>query len=823
MNFNGGHLKHRPFILVLVLVALCGCFPAHGQDYDTSTIAAKLTSFAADHPVEKAYLQFDKPYYAAGDTIYFKAYVTAGEVHRLSGLSGVLHVDLINTKDKIDQSIKLQLDSSIAWGDFALPDSLPGGNYRIRAYTQWMRNNGEIDFFDKVIPVGSSKTLNTPVNIAKQPIATALKPDVQFFPEGGSLVAGLRSKIAFKAVGANGMGIGIKGSIIDNENKPVTTFASSHLGMGCFYLEPEPGKTYTAKIGYPTGQVDRFSLPLPAANGVVLSVDNDLIPQASVNIATSKTYFNDNRNKAYTLLIYSGGLITTVNCKLESPTIKLELLKRKLHTGVATITLFSPEDEPLCERLIFIENYDRLNLNVNADKEIYAKREKVSLNLSALNRKDDPVEGHFSVSVINEDKVPGMADGSDNILSYFLLTSDLKGYVEQPNYYFADTSAAARSNLDLLTLTQGYRHFEWKQILDTTKQERVYLPEKGIELSGQVTNPFGKPVGKGTITLIPSKGGQLLSSKTDDEGIFHFPNLIFTDTAHFVLSAVNTKNKNNTKIAYFDGARYAPVVQKSFANISVQVPDNVMSSYLANDKQQREDANFKTKGILLKQVNIHEKKTEDNQYLTESLAGAGHADQVMHADEIAQVQGPIATSLNGRLRGVVFVGSNLFKVPVLAPNGVHPMLVVIDGAEVDAGDINFLTPNDIETIEVLKYAGTAMYGMAGGNGVLVITTKLSRGLSAKDISSVGVLPISPMGFYKAREFYSPKYDRPGNNIKQADLRSTIYWQPELKTDSHGHASFDFYNADGTGTYKMVIEGIDKDGNIGRLAYRYKVE
>ena len=818
-------MKHSSLILKLAVLAVCYCCPAYGQDDNSKTILSKLTTFIADHPIEKAYLQFDKPYYAAGDTIYFKAYVTIGEGHQLSGLSGVLHVDLVNTRDKTDQSVKLQLDSGIAWGDFALPDSLPPGNYHVRAYTQWMRNNGEADFFDKVIPVGSLKAARIPESMSKQTVPDALKPDVQFFPEGGSLVAGIRCKVAFKSIAANGIGVDIKGSVVDDENKQVATFASSHLGMGCFYIEPAEGKTYTAQISYPNGREERFSLPKPEASGMVLSVDNDAIPQASVSIAAGKTYFSENRGKAYTLLINSGGLITTVNCKLDSPVIKLDILKRKLHTGVATITLFSPDNEPLCERLIFIQNYDWLNLNINGGKETYAKREKVSLNLRALNRKEDPVEGHFSVSVIDESRVPEMERNGDNILTHFLLTADLKGYIEQPNYYFADTSTAARNNLDILMLTQGYRRFEWKAVLDTTKTKRAYLPEKGIEISGQVTNPFGKPVSKGTITLIPSKGGQLLSSKTDDKGMFRFSNLIFTDTAHFVLSAINTKNKNNTRITYFDGAGNAPAVQKARSDQMPRLTDTAMASFVANDKKQQEEVlkYGKGKGILLKQVNIRERKPDDNQYRTFSLAGAGHADQVMHADEIEKVQGPIANSLNGRLRGVVFVGPGVLKVPVLGPNGVHPMLVVIDGAEVDAGDINFLTPNDIETIEVLKYASTAMYGMAGGNGVLVITTKTGGGLNPKDIASVGVLPVAPMGFYKAREFYSPKYDNTSWVSKQKDLRSTIYWKPELKTDKEGNASFDFYNADGAGMYKIVVEGIDKDGNIGRQVYRYKVE
>ncbi|OIQ74334.1 TonB-dependent receptor plug domain protein [mine drainage metagenome] len=198
----------------------------------------------------------------------------------------------------------------------------------------------------------------------------------------------------------------------------------------------------------------------------------------------------------------------------------------------------------------------------------------------------------------------------------------------------------------------------------------------------------------------------------------------------------------------------------------------------------------------------------------------------MHADEIEKVQGDLSVSLTGRLRGIVFSQG----LPYLSTGALRPVLmsVYVDGERMvispnEPIGINILNMNDIETVEVLKSANAAIYGMDGGHGVLVITTKVGGGANPKDIAAVGVLPITPMGFYKAREFYSPKYDNTSRVSNQRDLRSTIYWQPELKTDKNGNASFDYYNADGAGTYKIVIEGIDKDGTIGREVYRYKVQ
>jgi TonB-dependent SusC/RagA subfamily outer membrane receptor len=150
------------------------------------------------------------------------------------------------------------------------------------------------------------------------------------------------------------------------------------------------------------------------------------------------------------------------------------------------------------------------------------------------------------------------------------------------------------------------------------------------------------------------------------------------------------------------------------------------------------------------------------------------------------------------------------------------MLVILDGVKERSGyGLDNIQPNDVETIEVLKYASTAMYGVEGGNGVILITSR-QGGSSASDIKSVGILPITVAGFYKAREFYTPKYDHPNDDLKRPDLRSTIYWQPELITDKNGEAALDFYNADGTGTYRVVIEGIDENGNLGRTMYKYKV-
>jgi TonB-dependent SusC/RagA subfamily outer membrane receptor len=782
----------------------------------TGEISDELIAFSSNHLKEQAYLHFDKPYYATGDTVYFKAYVTSGERHELSNLSGVLHVDLISIDNKVNQGIRLPLVKGLAWGDFVLPDTLAPGNYRIRAYTRWMLNDGNL--FEQNISVGSVHTQKVPENSTAK--AVIAKPDLQFFPESGQLITGLPAKVAFKAIGVTGLGIGIKGSIIDKSGKVICQLEPSHLGMGFFAFTPEPGKSYKANVMFADGSKNSLDLPAPVNKGIALSVNNDSLPKARVKILCNNAYFNENKGKDYTLLIYSGGSATTVPIKLDSPVINLDILKRHLHTGIATITLFSDANEPLCERLIFVQNYDKLNLNLSADKSSYATREKVSIKLNAKTRVDSAALGHFSVSVIDESKVDVNENKENTILSNLLLTSDLKGTVEQPNYYFTDINDEKLKELDLVMLTHGYRRFEWKQVLNNSNRLLAYQPEKSLEITGQAKSLIGASLAKANITLLPTQSKQVFTTKADDKGYFAFRDMAFWDSTRFILQAANAKGKIYTKLTYYGDkpVLITPAIQLSNENVNAIVSP----AYLANSERQQEELNKLnlSKGKILKEVKIKGIKLNDK-YETQSFAGAGHADQVLHSKDIGY--GPsLGATLHGKLHGVTFSSDQpgLKQVPASINGG--PMLVVIDGTQLADSDISNINPSDVETVEVLKYANAAIYGIQGGNGVLIITTKKGRGTKPEDIASTGILPITVQGYEKVREFYSPKYES-GITYNHPDLRSTIYWKPELATDKDGNASFEYYNADGKGTYRVVIEGIDEKGNLGRQVLRYKVE
>lgn len=895
----------------LYIITCCIAFTLFGfvkADEDPiSKAVAGLTKWLDNYPQEKVYLQFDKPYYAVGDDIWFKAYITTGPRHELSALSGALNVELIDGRDSVKQAIKLPVENGIVNGDFALSDTLAEGNYRIRAYTNWMRNAGPDYFFDKTIWIGGAAK-NTVVlktdysyitannqtsvnalinfsslagapytgkevsyqvqlngknalrgkgvtddkgnlkvtftgttagafksgeiiaNIKIDPKTTVTKTipvtavsnqvDVQFFPEGGYLVEGLPSKIAFKAVGADGLGKAISGKVMDNDGAEIADINTQHLGMGSFMLVPQAGKTYSARVSFADGSQRTIDLQKPRQEGFVLTI-NDTDPQnINLRIMASSSVPDSGR---ISLIAQSGGAVCyAAKNKIQNGVVASKIAKSKFPSGIAQFTLFDGAGNPVCERLVFINNPDQLKLEVTTAKPQYAPREKVSLQLSTNDPEDKPMISALSASVIDETRVPVDEDSETSILSQLLLSSDLKGYIEKPNYYFLHHDAKTQADLDVLMLTQGYRRFEWKQILSGETPPVIYQPERTLQISGRVHTHNGKPVARGKVTLFTSMGGPfIIDTLTDEQGRFAFKDLIFKDSVKFVIQARTDKNKKDVEIDLDNVARQIVTANRNAADVEINVSSRILP-YLQSSKEyynQQLRAGVGNHNILLKEVVITEKKKKLEN--SSNLNGAGNADQVIGHEVFDNMGCPdIATCLQGRLLGVIFRNG----VPY-STRGGGPMQIILDGIYVDSDMFRDINPYDIASIEVLRSGTyTAIYGSRGGSGVIVINTKRGNGdYSAVHVYTPGVITYSPKGYYNARVFYSPQYDDPKVNTALADARTTIYWKPNIVTGKDGRSTIEYFNAGSKGTYRVVVEGIDTEGHIGHKVFRYEVQ
>lgn len=786
---------------------------------DFNNVLSHIESLRKNRPVENIYIHFDKPYYAAGDTIYFKTYVTMNELHKPTPLSEVVHIDFITPQNRIINSVRLKLKQGTAYADFELPDSLQAGIYHVRAYTRWMLNEGNTSFFNQMIPIGSIKQRSQKVDLSAGQLRSD-KPDIRFFPEGGELLTGVESKVAFKAIGTNGLGIKAKGTVVDNDGKEITRFQSAHLGMGFFYLKPEEGKSYSAKLIYGDGSNAITDLPKANQKGMMLSVDNESPDTAIINVLATKDYLKEHLNEDITLLIYSGGSPSMAQAKLNSENIDFAIDKKRLRSGIMRITLFSSQSEPMSERLVFIMNQDQVNLQVKSEKPVYDKRGKVNISLNAGGQMKTPVQGDFSVSVVNEDIINANENKESTIFSNLLLCTELNGYVEQPNYYFINSGDDVAANLDILMLTQGYRHFLWKQIMSDSLAPLQYKAERFLQIQGFVRTLSGKPVKNEKVTLSdPAGKGPELKEITDTAGRFIFKNLEFIDTAHFTITAA----KSTSRILL--SSNPSPIVNKEDEHELSTDPDSLMIAYLKIMAIDQEFRAAKTVKVL-NEVTVTAKK-KDIPYYTENLAGVAFANQTLHGNEI-KGDGILSNQLMGRLHGVTFVNGG---IPTLDVNvnsmqsGSRPMMLVVDGVEMSPPNINEINSDEIETIEVLSLGNTNNYFASGdgGGGVLVITTKNPREIEVDNSSDANALQVSVMGFYKAREFYSPKYEAADTSNTGQDLRTTVFWKPDVITDKDGNASFNFYNSDIKGIYRVVVEGIDENGDIGRQVYRYRVQ
>jgi hypothetical protein len=873
-------------------------------------LVGALQKWADTNPQEKVYLHMDKPYYALGDTIWFKGYVTIGSRHQLSALSGALYVDFITEQDSVIRSLKLPITTGMVVGEFALGDDFKEGSYRIRAYTQWMRNAGEDYFFDKTFTVGSPTSENivtkadyqynevgnkpvltailnytndegkaladkdvkyqividkkvvqtrsaktdalgslrisiendkrvnlsgsyirTIINDVQRdfPIKASLAPnDVQFFPESGNLVAGLPSRVAFKAVGVDGLGTPITGKIVDEANNEVAQLTTLHAGMGSFLLRSEAGKSYTAKITLANGTTKTIALPKVADDGYVLSVYQPNKDSILVRIGASAKQIAAAPSVGFIAQI-SGETIFASPVKIAKATTSIWLEKKLFPSGIAQFTLFSNTGEPLNERIAFIRTNDQMQLNVKTAKTTYKGKEQVAINLDAKDSKGKSVAGTFSVAVIDESKVPVDENAESSIFSNILLTSDLKGYIEKPNYYFANQTEDADKALDNLMLTQGYRRFAWKEIAAGTISKPAFAAEGlGFGVSGQVMGLNGKVSPNATVDLVSLRSHIAKQTTADAEGKFKFDGIFLTDSVRFAVQGRSAKGSDKVKILIDTLPKLRMNKNPNMGDISTNIT-GTLKAYIENGKK-LDDIYEKTgqldKVQRLKEVRIKARRIKEDANINPQgmfRVPEASADQVLKFGDDAANCITLAMCLQARISGVR-VETNLGYTKLVSSRGA--LGLILDGRKIDDPDQmseildGGIQPEDIAKIVVVRTNLALINTLGGdGNGYLLIMMKV--GTSRKQYNP-SIANISPKGFNKVREFYSPKYDQPNPN-QLPDLRTTVYWDPRVKTDAEGKSTFSFFNADGPGSYKVIVEGINAAGELGRQVYKYTVQ
>lgn len=817
---------YRNSLFIALSTLVLGLTAFRFEDNWLDKIVTQFEKFQRNYPQEKAYLHLDRPYYSVGETIWFKAYLTNGMNHSADSVSRVLYVDLIDKQNgKVLLLKKVELIGGLGEGELSLGDSLQAGEYQVRAYTNWMRNFSEDFFFRRDVRVFRTdmpaKTLPpNPDDI-----------DVQFMPEGGDLIMDIEGRIAFKAVNALGKGVEVTGAIINQANDTLAGFTSYHLGMGFFSFKPETGQQYRIEVRKPNGQFVKYPLPKIQKEGYTLTVDN-LSNKENVRVIVRHNKPESTKGELALFAHTRGEVAYAAKASLVKKTLLFNIPRVNLRDGISHITLFDEQGKPTAERLVFVNRTPPLELQLTSDKATYKPREKVELELTAKDSEGKPINGSFSIAVTDAGQVLDKEPYAANIHSYLLLTSDLKGTVEQPSYYFDKKNTNASSRLDILMMTQGWRRFDWNEVLKDSLARSPYFVEQGISFSGKVTRLNKKQPGKVKLTYMMVQKDStrtILAGESAETGEFLVYDLDIRDTTNLLVQAITERGNRSLNLS-LNPFQPATVTLTKIPYNPIEFDANDLAEYLKRteeylriERQIRASREQQLKEVVIKAKKPNPEKEDTRRMMYGTPSNTVKFDEMNTAGAMS-----IFDVIQGRVPGVQVSGSGLNRTVQIrgAANfsGVVEPLFVLDGMTVSKDAIINIPPSDVEAVDILKGAAASIYGSQGSGGVIAILTK--RGGSTYDWSKEspeGTLVTKIMGYNPVREFYAPKYDKPEADHVRPDFRPTLFWAPMVQTDKAGKVKVTFFNSDAKTEVNIRVEGMTALGALGVGLGRFKVE
>ena len=770
--------------------------------------------------IEKVYLHIDRESYYPGDDIWFKAYLIDATDRKLSNNSMNLHVELISTDQKIIDSNIVRLDNGLGNGDFRLSEKIQSGRYMLRAYTNYMRNFGDQLFFTKDITIINSSdalkafadSINDKRNI----------PEISFYPEGGSLVDNVTSRVAFKAVDVYGYAKNISGKIYSSEGELAGEFKSGHKGMGSFSLTPVSGLKYFAFIQTLGGDSLKYELPKSFSSGVVLAISDNRKKELVISLRTNSQTLPSILDHDLSLVVSARNTpLKTYSFRMKSMNSFFNLPTEDIPDGIAMLTLLGTDNKPLCERLVYIQNNEEVKVVVEAEKSEFKKRDSVSLKISLMVNSTTSQDAFLSLSATDNIFTDNSRFHS-NISSWFLLESDVHGPVEEPSYYFDASNPERLSDLDLLLLTQGWRDFEWKY------NTMIYPPEIGFTISGRVRKKFADVPIKNSIVnigIFNRRKPLITYILTDSSGRFCLKGVELTGRAKLIASVTGDKNVLKGWLL-LDSIKYSPAT----------IGNNIVLKEVRHENDPLSEDFQSTSGIPLSKNNVQKfiqyaefKSSFQKKYRISDTITPG---EVTISAKRLDESGPSLARSRHYLMATP--DASLLVTPQLekygttrqlftsgiffSSHGIERPIFVIDGMKV-SGDLFFSFPiASVERFDVLDTWATA--GAFGPNqedprnqtkpatGVYSIITRSTFTTNSPIFHSVKV-KIS--GYNEPRIFYSPKHHTTLESDYKPDLRTTLLWEPNIKVDNDKEVLLNYFNSDNPSKVKVIVEGITTGG------------
>ena len=780
-------------VSLLLLILLCAA-SVNAQQASLDTLVNRFDRFRSHGVGEKIYAHVNQKFFITGETLWFKVFAVDATLHKPLDLSKVAYAEVLDKANFPVLQAKIKLNDGRGSGSLFLPASLSTGQYRLRIYTNWMKNFSPEFFFDEVF------TLVNPFVIAEPAKQTPTRYTVDFFPEGGNLVSGIKSKIAFRIQNERGHGENIQGWILNERNDTITSFAPRAFGIGHFYLTPSTGTQYKAVLANAGGKT-YFPLPesQPAGYTMSLEATGDLI-----RVTVRAAGVND--QNVY-LFAHARQEITRAERKPLQGSATFDLPVSDMRDGINHLTLFNKNLEPLCERLYFSYPKRTLEIDLTTNQKVFAPRRQVSVTLRT-HAADSTAPAHLSMSVYKLDSLtPGE---TTHIIPYLWMTSDLTGRIESPQYYFDNKRADVVAAMDDLMLTHGWRRFEWNDVISGKEAAYEFIPElNGHIVTARITSDGHAKRGVFTHLGSPGKIIRSYASWSNEEGLVRFEIKDFYGPRKVILQ---TQTDTTEQVAI--------AVQNAFS--SAMDSENLNAPEI--DPARKEELLARTIGMQVQDIFYYEQSADLlEKPVVDSSAFFGKADATYYLDDYTRF--PVMEEVMREYVPGVFVRKRKDGFHFVVANGDNlgvlygdPMILV-DGVPVlDADNIMRMDPLRVKKLEVVKriyYLGVARF-----SGIVSYTTYQG------DLGGVTLDPRSVTlnyeGLQMKRKFFKPEYIRTHTPSRLPDQRYMLHWEPAIATGSDGTATVQFYTSDVPGQYRVTVEGLTDDGYSGSQTLTFTV-
>ena len=868
--------------------ASCAALGADSNaDSDTAAMkalarfAGNLLTYHNRFTQEKVYLHLDNNGYIPGEKIWFKAYVFNAASLLPTDMSKVLYAELLDPYGQLIERKTLPVDNGRTYGNFNIdPVLCRSGYYEVRAYTRAMLNWDNAFIFSRVIPIfDEPKDSVNFTDLSIRPMAydnqigkdmraqpQALvdsstqkqgKMRLAFYPEGGYITRSLPSRVAFKLTDRDGLPLNAEVRLFRSDGQSLGTARVEHDGMGAFLLPADFTGGY-AVVSDENKKDRRFTLPQPRVEGASVVVDScDEKQGLCFKVLCSPAY----KGQALGLSLTCRGRLCWFKDIVGTDSASLRIPADKLREGVLQLTLFTPRGEVMSERLVWSPRQlaaPTLTIRQNADS--YAPFSPIVLDIDLRDAKQSPLQADFSLAV----RDAGSETGTDaaSLPVNMLLCSDLKGYIHNPSFYFADNSAARRHALDLLLMVQGYRRYSWREMAGLDAFRLRQPAEDGLLLLGSMnaTRDAVKNLQKEhsldlNFVLNTTSGTRFFAAQTQKDGSFAIRLPDFYEDAPSIITVTNDKDRRvYTELRLNRNFSPAALPYEPLALAKEIEIGNSRISALAAPSQtfEWEDTipDLISKIIQLHEVKISAKRTMGYQPSSRFTWMKGEEGTKRFAryyynlrDELDRYQdeGRGVPSLWDWLKER---NPNFYCDPDGSEKTYkgQPVCVIIDndrqenGRLPDVVDNNFLM-NDFRALVIVDNNAMADRVLSNIRQDGAITMERDNSGAPADNTAVNSLRgatfflysrpeeqqttyykrgtrwLTLHGYSMCDDFFSPDY-RLSDTPTATDHRRTLYWNPSLTTDVNGHANVIFYSSSRPNERLVInMQGIAVNGQL----------